>query len=124
MANPRRYLIFASIPLLVFAAILVVKRVSSERQIHLAKERFHLLRADMDGKQVIATLGLSNRCSYLKGGGSKTQPWDTLDLGGGHYLYSVYSVSPKSEGVPRKWTLLSVSLDDTKWIPTNDSKIP
>jgi hypothetical protein len=124
MINPRRYLVFASIPLLVLAAILVVKKVSSEREIDLAKERLHLVRSDMDGKQVIATLGLSNHCSYLKGGGSKTQPWDTFDLGGGHDLYMVFSVSPKSQGVPRKWTLTSVGLDLTNWIPTNDSKIP
>ena len=129
MTRRRRYLVFVGILLLAFGAIFFIKRRPSSdypipvptKVVELAKKRLPLLRVDMNSEQIIATLGLSNYCWEAEGGGPRNQFWTRFDMGNGHHLYLLSSVTKKSEGVPSKSTLLSVSVDSETWKPQNDS---
>jgi hypothetical protein len=129
MSRQKRYLIFVGILLLAFGTIVFVKKRSPSdypipvptKIVELAKKRLPLLRADMNSEQIIATLGLSNYCWMAEGGGPRSHFWTTFDMGNGHHLYLVSSISPKSEGMPSKSTRLSVSVDSETWKPQNDS---
>ena len=84
-------------------------------QLETAKERIHLLRADMTDQQVFATLGLSScyeRC-FANAGGSSSHAWVSYHLRSPrHALHIVHEIKLT---VPRKTTLRSVTLDEVSW---------
>ncbi len=76
-----------------------------------AKQRLHLLKADMTEEQVFATLGLANywRSWCTHGGGSNTDYWYSYAVPG-HVLLLAWDRS-----VPGKRTLRWVRLDEAFW---------
>jgi hypothetical protein len=88
---------------------------ATPEQLETAKQRIHLLRADMTDEQVFATLGLGDcygRC-FANGGGPLSHAWVSYHLrsprSGLHIVHEIKLT------VPRKTTLRCVTLDEVSW---------
>jgi hypothetical protein len=81
-------------------------------QLQTAKQRIHLVRADMTDEQLFASLGISScygRCIALAGG-PFSHSWVSYTLRNGHALHVVRNITG-----PQQSTLRSVDLDGVRW---------
>ncbi len=87
---------------------------ATPEQLETAKQRIHLLRADMTDEQAFATLGLGNcygHC-FAHAGGPSSACWVSYTLRNGRDLHTVRNFTG-----PHESTLRSVSVDGVTWRP-------